>query len=280
MTIHKGIIGISFFILFTFVSCGKPAQNEQPPVNEKIPDLTAKAQTAVEQTVPQAPPEQALQPAVEEQVLQEAPQTPQAPAVQAEQPIAVEPPGQVPEAPKAEGQGQGESLEQLKKRIGFDQVWKSETYDHEFAGVTKCSLCHKKESQGSQYQIWQATAHARAFGTLGTPAAIELANKLGIADPQQSGKCLRCHSTAYAFGEQKVTDKIPVEEGISCETCHGPGMDYGKLTVMKDREEAIAAGLIIPGEQTCLKCHNESAPNVKAFNFQESWGKIIHPVPR
>lgn len=176
-------------------------------------------------------------------------------------------------------EGGGESLEEMKKRIGMDNVWPSEVPEHDYVGVRKCALCHKKEAAGSQYPIWKETAHAKAFDTLGTEEAKALAQKLGIEDPQQSGKCLRCHSTAYAFGEQRVTNVIPVEEGLSCETCHGPGKDYMKLKTMKNREKAVAAGLIIPNEQTCLKCHNQTAPNVKPFDFHESWEKIKHPVP-
>jgi hypothetical protein len=167
----------------------------------------------------------------------------------------------------------------MKARIGFDKVWPSEVYARDFVGVKKCSLCHNKKDRGDQVKIWQDTAHAKAFYTLGTPEAKALADKLGIADPRQSGKCLRCHSTAYGFGERITTGAIPPEEGVSCETCHGPGRDYMKLKVMKDREQAKAAGLIVPGEQTCLKCHNETAPNVKPFNFEESWLKIRHPAP-
>src|SRR3989338_8648703 len=116
--------------------------------------------------------------------------------------------------------------------------------EHEFVGVAKCSLCHKKPEQGEQFKIWQETKHAQAFETLKTPEAKEQAAKLGIDDPSTSGKCLKCHSTAYWFSETKVTDVIPIEEGVSCESCHGPGKDYMKKSIMQDKEEAIANGLI------------------------------------
>lgn len=172
----------------------------------------------------------------------------------------------------------GETLKEMKARIGFERTWPSDAPQHEFVGAGKCALCHKTEKQGKQYQIWLDSAHANAYETLGKPGARELAATLGIEDPQKSGKCLRCHSTAYFFGEQKVTEAIPVEEGVSCESCHGPGKDYLKLSVMKDRAASVAAGLAVAGEQTCLRCHNDTAPNVKAFHYDESLEKIRHPV--
>ena len=152
--------------------------------------------------------------------------------------------------------------------------------DHEFAGATKCSMCHKKVEQGEQFRIWQESKHAKAFETLGTPAAKEVAAKFGISDPQTSGKCLKCHATAFWFSEEKVSEAIPVEEGVSCESCHGPGKDYMKKSVMQDRETAVAEGLLIPNEQTCRKCHNEESPVFKPFDYNERWGEIEHSVPQ
>jgi hypothetical protein len=152
--------------------------------------------------------------------------------------------------------------------------------EHEFVGVTKCALCHKKVEQGEQFRIWQESKHAKAYETLGTQDAKDMAAKIGIDDPQKSGKCLKCHSTAYWFSETKVTDAIPVEEGISCESCHGPGKDYMKKSIMQDKAESIANGLIIPDEQTCRKCHNPEAPTFQSFDFKERWEKIKHPVPK
>ena len=91
----------------------------------------------------------------------------------------------------------------------------ADTPQHDFVGVKKCSICHKKDEQGNQFGIWQGTKHAKAYEVLGTPAAIEAGKKKGVDNPQTSGKCLKCHSTAYYFSEAKVTEDIPVEEGVS-----------------------------------------------------------------
>ena len=159
------------------------------------------------------------------------------------------------------------------------QVAPAASQEHEFVGVKKCALCHKKPEQGEQVRIWEESKHAKAYETLGTPAAKEVAAKLGIDNPQTSGKCLKCHSTAYGFTEAKVTETVPVEEGISCESCHGPGKDYSKKSVMEDRAQAITLGLVIPNEQTCQKCHNSESPSYKPFDFKERWEQIKHPVP-
>lgn len=152
--------------------------------------------------------------------------------------------------------------------------------EHEFAGVKKCSICHKKEETGNQYGQWLETKHAKAFERLASPEAKAAGAERGIADPQTSPKCLKCHSTAYYFSEEQVSTAITVEEGVSCESCHGPGKDYMSKTVMKDHDQAVAKGMVVPTEETCLKCHNQESPTFKPFNFEERWHEIMHSKPK
>lgn len=150
---------------------------------------------------------------------------------------------------------------------------------HDFVGAKKCSVCHKTEAQGEQYRIWQDSHHSKAFETLGTARAKELAKSWGVDDPQKSGRCLKCHSTAYYFTEARVSQDIAVEEGVSCESCHGPGKDYMKKSTMADRAKAVEAGLVLPDEKTCTNCHGAGGPVPESFDFKKSWDKIKHPKP-
>jgi hypothetical protein len=149
-----------------------------------------------------------------------------------------------------------------------------------FAGNKACGICHKKEESGNQMAKWAEGPHAKAFEKLGSPEAKEVAKKLGIDDPQKSGKCLICHSTAYNFTEACVTEKIKPEEGVTCESCHGPGKKYMLKSVMEDRAKAIEAGLIYPADKSCELCHNEKSPTWKGFKKEEALKKIAHPDPK
>ena len=131
---------------------------------------------------------------------------------------------------------------------------------HNYVGVELCKLCHKKKELGDKYDTWANTSHSKAFYTLGTPEAKEIGVKLGIKNPQQSSNCLRCHSTNHAFTEEKVAEDLQVEDGVQCESCHGPGEDYMYLEVMEDIGEAADMGLVMPTEETCRKCHNPESP--------------------
>lgn len=150
---------------------------------------------------------------------------------------------------------------------------------HKVVGAEKCKMCHQGPAKGNQFQIWTASNHAKAYATLATPEALEAGKKLGIAEPQKDEKCLSCHATAN-FLKAPADVSYKVEEGVGCEACHGPGSDYKAMAVMKDRAKAVAAGMVVPDEKTCLQCHNEKSPTYKPFNFAEMSKKIAHPAPK
>lgn len=151
-----------------------------------------------------------------------------------------------------------------------------------FVGAKKCSMCHKKESDGSVYQNWQKSRHAKAFQTLNTKEAEEVAKKLKIkTKPSESAECLSCHVTGYNVDKQLLTESYSREEGVQCETCHGGGEKYKTFPIMKDIKQAVANGLTeykneADIKKNCLECHNKKSPTYKEFKFKEMYDKIKH----
>jgi len=164
--------------------------------------------------------------------------------------------------------------------FGAQGVWADGSDAANYAGVKMCAMCHKKDDSGNQFAKWQASPHAKAFEALGTDKAKEIGKKLGIDDAQKSGKCLKCHSTAYNFTETCATEKIKPEDGVTCESCHGPGKKYMMKSTMEDKEKAIAAGLIHPATKQCTLCHNDKSPTFKSFDEKAMFEKIAHPDPK
>jgi hypothetical protein len=151
---------------------------------------------------------------------------------------------------------------------------------HLIVGAEKgqCKMCHQGVAKGDQFKIWSESSHAKAFAALATPEAIEVGKKLGIAEPQKDPKCLECHTTK-GFLKAGTGPAYVEAEGVGCEACHGAGSDYKAMAVMKDRAKAVAAGMVVPDEKTCVKCHNEKSPTYKPFKFAEAMKVIAHPKP-
>jgi len=148
---------------------------------------------------------------------------------------------------------------------------------HTYVGSAKCAMCHKTDAQGKQLPIWQASQHSKSAAALTSPDAAKKAQDMKVENPASSPECLKCHVP--------LSEKAPEikAEGVTCEVCHGPGSDYRKLNVMKDKALAVTNGLIVYDspeaiKKQCLTCH-ENAHGLK-FDFAASWEKIKHPKPK
>ena len=142
--------------------------------------------------------------------------------------------------------------------------------DFTYVGAAKCKMCHKSETQGKQFPIWEESLHSKSFTALSSDMA-----KAETPDAPDNPKCLKCHAPLAA-----KTPELK-EEGITCEVCHGPGSLYKKMSVMKSQEEAKKNGLIAYGsseaiKKQCLICH---PGHDKPFDFDTAWSKIKHPKP-
>ena len=148
---------------------------------------------------------------------------------------------------------------------------------HQYTGVKMCKTCHSKQKLGGEeYPVWEKLAHAKAYKTLASPAAKKIAADLGIADPQKDPGCLKCHTTAHGVDAKWRGKRLTLEEGVSCEACHGPGKDYKGKKVMEDHAASLAAGMVIPNEKTCRACHNEESPTYREFEYEKALKKIQH----
>lgn len=146
-----------------------------------------------------------------------------------------------------------------------------------YVGAQKCQVCHRTESQGQQYPIWEKSNHAKSHIALSSGQAQSAATALGISNPAESPQCLKCHAPLF--------EKAPElkAEGVSCEICHGPGSEYKKLSIMKNKEEAVKNGLIDYADTDaiktqCLICHENA--HGKVFDFAPAWEKIKHYKPK
>jgi len=147
-----------------------------------------------------------------------------------------------------------------------------------YIGADKCKMCHNKTATGEQYKKWLASPHANSLKSLSSQASLDYAKKNGIADPAKEEKCLKCHST-YEQAGASLRGGILATDGVSCESCHGPGSAYKSPSIMKNKELAMKNGLILPDKTVCLACHNKENPFFKEFNFEAASKKIAHPNP-
>ena len=183
--------------------------------------------------------------------------------------------------------------------------------EHAYIGISKCKMCHNTAKWGKIYDKWAATKHADAYTTLANKESKAIAKKMNINDPQKSDKCLVCHVTGYGrYGVAKIVDnggimkivdkgeiakisgkdeppkgeKYSMEEGVTCEACHGPAGDYVTSHIKKDnKKQAMADGLIIPTEELskelCVKCHNKQSPTYQEFKYKEAVKLVEHHKP-
>jgi len=170
-------------------------------------------------------------------------------------------------------------------------AWGQSEDTAKLVGTKKCAMCHKKDDTGNQYGKWMEASHSKAFELLGSEEAKAVGAKLGIDDPQTSGACLKCHSTAYYFTEELKSEAVALEDGVSCESCHGPGADYKKKTIMESHDDAVAAGMVADAKTRCVLCHNDTGPTwnperyTKAdgtktgFDLDQAYEKIKHERP-
>ncbi len=165
----------------------------------------------------------------------------------------------------------------------------------DFVGNTQCKLCHSKSATGQQWKKWNEMKHAKAFETLASEKALEVAKKLGLAaPPQKSSECLQCHVTSYDVEKKAIHAKLKMEHGVQCESCHGPASLHladGRLVMFKKAELDLSKNMTRPDAKKCAECHNDKNPTwdpekytlkdgkKAGFDFEQAYKIIAHPNP-
>jgi YVTN family beta-propeller protein len=155
-----------------------------------------------------------------------------------------------------------------------------------YMGVRTCATCHDGAGMGHQCSLWMLSRHAQAYAVLAKPESKEIARLSGIPqEPQESPTCLGCHATGAHAEDWEKDEGFRSWDGVQCEKCHGPGSEYMDAATMKNREEAMAAGLRMPTTDDCLVCHREKGSHVAvhklpALNVSEGLKRIAHPAPK
>lgn len=121
----------------------------------------------------------------------------------------------------------------------------------EMVGAQRCGECHH-----SAYETWKSTRHSRANKALDSHQA---------TDP----RCSQCHGTT----SQRTGN-------VQCEECHGPGKHYAYSYVMKDKVLSRLVGLKVPEQNVCGRCHTDSTPSIRTFDYSTMWGIVNHGLDK
>lgn len=140
----------------------------------------------------------------------------------------------------------------------------------QYVGPGSCSAsnCHgsNKPLKSSnvlqnEYTTWSKhDLHSRAYLNLLNKDSKKIASNLGIADASKEPLCLKCHSTYVV--ESEHGERFKLEDGVSCESCHGAASDWLKshTTAGTTHADNLRNGMRdlvdLGGRATlCLSCH-------------------------
>jgi hypothetical protein len=137
-------------------------------------------------------------------------------------------------------------------------------------GVASCAsgVCHgsvrPRTSTGilqNEYVIWsRLDRHKNAYNILLSAESKKIAHNMGLKNAHEAQVCLDCH--ADNVPADKRGSKFQIEDGVSCEACHGGAENYLTSHTDKDvpRHDNLANGLyatdkISDRATLCFSCH-------------------------
>ncbi len=136
-------------------------------------------------------------------------------------------------------------------------------------GTCSSSNCHgsthaRKSSNvlQNEYFTWlKHDKHSQAYTVLLKADAKRMASLMGLGDPAKEPLCLKCHSTYVPSAEQRG-EKYSAEDGVSCESCHGPAERWLETHAVlgTTHQQNLSNGLadtvsLDKRAQLCVSCH-------------------------
>lgn len=142
-----------------------------------------------------------------------------------------------------------------------------------FVGSIGCksSSCHGGAGpKRSQYITWsQKDFHTKAYAVLLNARSERIAEGLGIAGAQSSARCTVCHSPLQSVAPSRLERTAHLDEGVSCETCHGAAGSWLRGHTRPDwtYNTRVAAGMhdlrnLYVRANACVACHQNLAPDL------------------
>ncbi|HVT19421.1 MAG TPA: multiheme c-type cytochrome [Thermoanaerobaculia bacterium] len=112
-----------------------------------------------------------------------------------------------------------------------------------------------------EYFIWQKKdLHAQAYAVLFDDRSAVIARRMRLGPAAESQVCLDCHALAAPARQRQ--GPLEIEDGVSCERCHGPASGWleGHRSEGWTHQQSVAAGLIDLRDlevrsAVCLSCH-------------------------
>jgi hypothetical protein len=116
----------------------------------------------------------------------------------------------------------------------------------------------------NEFSIWATQdKHARAYTVLSNPVSMRMGKILQIDQPNKSEKCLVCHAL-YVPPDLRATT-FQLDDGVSCENCHGPAVGWLGPHTTEGWQHYSAAekskyGMydtrdLVQRSEKCMSCH-------------------------
>lgn len=159
-----------------------------------------------------------------------------------------------------------------------------------YMGSTDCLACHKGQIRKQGFvrliepKIWETDPHSKAFEfidwhesaeTASRKLSREICKNLDIKDVHQAQQCLSCHANWVAG----LAEKPPFyADGVGCESCHGPGLQWELLhrqpnwrTVSaadKAAKKMIDVRHPVRRAEQCFSCHIGNVAEGKVISHE------------